>query len=50
MFYALLRTHRREKHANRSYGEQETSTETFTLLEIREKENQALFILIAAIK
>jgi hypothetical protein len=48
--YALLRTHRREKHANRSYGEQETSTKIFTLLEIREKENQALFILITAIR
>ena len=31
MFYALLRTHRREKHANRSYGEKDTPTDRFFL-------------------
>ena len=31
MFYALLRTHRREKHANRSYGEKDTPTDRFVL-------------------
>ena len=31
MFYTLLRTHRREKHANRSYDEKDTSTDRFAL-------------------
>ena len=31
MFYTLLRTHRREKHANWSYGEKDTSTDKFAL-------------------
>ena len=31
MFYMLLRTHRREKHANRSFGEKNTSTDRFAL-------------------
>ena len=29
MFYTLLRTHRHKKHANRSYGEKDTSTKRF---------------------
>ena len=30
MFYTLLRTHRRKKHANRGYGEKDISTDRFT--------------------
>ena len=30
-FYASLQTHRRERHANQSFGEKDTSTDTFAL-------------------
>jgi hypothetical protein len=33
MFYTLLWTHRREKHASRSYDEKEMTTVRFTLYE-----------------
>jgi hypothetical protein len=30
MFYTFLRTHRRGRHANRSYGKKDTPTDRFT--------------------
>jgi hypothetical protein len=33
LIYVSLRTYRRDKHTNRSYGEKETTTVRFTLYE-----------------